>query len=1084
LRELAFATLAALSIRPLHAQQQQPPTSITRGSISGTVTRLAGGDPIDQVSVRIVGTSLGATTNAQGRYTIPNVSPGIYALEAVRIGMSPARKDNVRVTAGAASTVDIVMTESALVMDAVVSTGLTDPVAGRNAPTSISHISGDALKVPSTGDALQALAGKVAGATIRVGSGQPGSDLNIQLRAPTSFRGNTQPMIIVDGVIQLQDDPSLASRGLPGSDLDINPEDIASIEVVRGAAAAALYGQRAASGVIVIKTKRGESAPQGQTRVVLTNEFGVSREGATVPLATHHRFLVDQNNQFIDQFGRPITGRNFVTDPNLFVDNEWGVPTYDHMAQIFGQGPTLSNNLSISQSSLATNFNVQVGASNEAGILKDPQGGLEKYNIRMNLDHRIGDKLSLSFGTFYNRQFQRVIATGNEDGGGQGTAALGLFSRIYDISPDIDLLATDAAGNLIPFPDGVNANRFNPLVGERQRDSWNKRAGLQASFGASYRPFSIIQLSGEFGYQRSDRNAQLQLVRPGDLNTDGVLSAGEFDISADFDESYNGQVRAQFLKGFGNWTTRSSIAALGTMINENGWEVDADTLLQPQGDLDFGRRYDASQVIRDQRTKSYSATFATDYRSKYIFDALFRRDGNSLLPPVSRWQDNMRVSGAWSIGEEPWWHFRDIPFAKLRYSLGTAGNNPRFSDQYETYLQNAGTERIFKQDMGNTQLIPEKVTEQEFGLDFNIMQRYGFQLSYVRTYTANAIRTDTISSYTGFDTQVKNLGDLQGNAFEATIETQWLRRRNFVWSSSIVADRSRTKIAKYPRLCAAASTTTLQRECEGYVFGELVGVGFARDATQLSPRHAAMTDVNGNARAENNLDAFEVNDDGLLVAVGKGGHWTDGRWGQSVVVDGITYQWGMPIVLGNYDAAGLRAGNRAVSFGQSNPDFQYGVTNDIVWGQWNLFSQFTGQVGGLMYNRWKERLYDLELAADVDQAGKPDYAKKPASYYTNNPVAASGSSGLAPGARADWFAERNTYMKLSELQLRYRIDRVPAVLSKFGVRQASVGLTGRNLYSWKTYSGYDPEAGTPTVHVDDITYPKYRTFSLRTQFTF
>ena len=1073
LRVAALATLATLIPSTRTAQAQARAT----GSISGTVTRLAGGEPIDQVMVRIVGTSLGATTNAQGRYTIPNVSAGIYALEAMRIGMSPARKDNVRVGAGEASTVDIVMTESALIMDAVVSTGLTDPVAGRNAPTSISHISGDALKVPSTGDALQALAGKVAGATIR-SSGQPGGDLNIQLRAPTSFRANTQPMIIVDGVIQLQDDPSLASRGLPGSDLDINPEDIASIEVVRGAAAAALYGQRAGSGVIVIRTKRGESAPQGTTRVVLTNEIGTSKEGKSVPLATHHRWLVDQNNQFIDAFGRPVTNRAFTSDPNLFLDNEWAVPTYDHIGQFFGQGPTLSNNLSISQSSLATNFNVQVGASNEAGIVRQPRGGIEKYNIRMNLDHRIGDKLSLSFGTFYNRQFQRVLGEGNQNpanGGGQAQAALNLFTRLYDISPDVDLLAIDpATGGLIPFPEDVNASRFNPIYGESQRDSWNKRAGLQGSLGASYRPFSILQLSGEFGYQRSDRNAQLQLVRPNELNTNGATSPGEYDISADFDESYNGQVRAQILKGFGNWTTRSSVAMLGTMINNNGWEVRADTLLQPQGDLDFGRRFDADQTLRDQNTKSYSATFATDYRSKYIFDALYRRDGNSLLPAVSRWQDNMRISGAWSLGEESWWMLRSVPFAKLRYSMGTAGHNPRFADQYETYLQNAGTERIFKQDMGNTQLLPERVREQEFGLDFNIMRRYGFQLSYVRTYTQDALRSDTISSYTGFDTQVKNLGDLQGNAFEATIEAQWMRRRNFVWTSSIVADRAREKIVNYPRLCAPASATTLQRECEGYVIGQVYGVGFARNATQLSPRHAT----------NNNLDAFEVNDDGLLVAVGKGGHWTDGRWGQAVVVDGISYQWGMPIVLGNYDASGLRNGNASVNFGQSNPDFQYGITNDFVWGQWNLFTQITGQVGGLMYNRWKERLYDLELHADVDQSEKPDYAKKPVTYYLNNPVAASGSSGLAPGARADWFAERNTYAKVSELQLRYRIDRVPAALAKFGVRQASIGLTGRNLYSWQTYSGYDPEAGTPTVHVDDIAYPRYRTFSLRTQFTF
>ena len=1064
-----FAAAVSLAVLATSSSRAQ---SSSAGTISGTVTRQGGGEPLDQVSVRIVGTSLGATTNAQGRYTIVNVSPGVHVVEATRIGLSPARRENVNMPIGGTVTVDLTMTERALVMDAVVSTGLNDPTSGARAPFSIAKVSAEELKVPAIGDALGALAGKVAGATIR-SSGQPGGDLNIQLRSPTSFRGNTQPMIIVDGVIQLQDDPSLASRGLPGSDLDINPEDIASIEVVRGAAAAALYGQRAASGVIVIKTKRGESAPQGQTRVVLTNEFGTSMQGRKVPLASHHRWLVDQNNQFIDIFGRPIVGRNFTSDPNLFADNEWGVPIYDHVDQMFGQGPTLSNNLSISQSSLATNFNVQVGASNETGILKEPRGGLERYNIRMNLDHRIGDKLSLSFGTYYNRQFQRTIGAGNNNGSAQ--AALDLFSRIYDISPDIDLLAVDpATGDLVPFPEDQNAGRFNPIYGERLRDSWNKRAGLQGSFGASYRPFSILQLSGEFGYQRSDRNAQVQLNKPGILNTNGTISPGEYDISADFDESYNGQVRAQLLKAFGNWTTRTSGAILGTMINNNGWEVRADTLLQPQGDLDFGRRFDADQTIRDQNTKSYSFTAGTDYRAKYILDALYRRDGNSLLPAVSRWQDNMRLSAAWSMAEESWWRFTSVPFAKLRYSIGTAGNNPRFNDQYETYLQNAGTERIFKQDMGNTQLVPEKVTEQEFGFDFNIQRRYGFQLSYIRTYTENAIRSDTISSYTGFDTQVKNLGDLQGTAYEATIELQWMRRPNFVWSSSIVADRARTKIAKYPRLCAPAGAATLQRECEGYVIGEMYGIGFAREATQLSPRHVT----------NNNLDAFEVNDDGLLVAVGKGSHWTDGRWGQNVVVDGITYQWGMPIVVGNYDATGLRNGNASISFGQSNPDMQFGVSNNIVWGPWNLFTQFTGQFGGLMYNRWKERLYDLELHADVDQSGKPEYAKKPVSYYLNNPVAASGSSGLAAGARTDWFAERNSYAKLSEIQVLYRFDRPPTALARFGVRQANVGLTGRNLLSWQTYTGYDPEAGTPTVRVDDIAYPKYRTVSLRTQFTF
>lgn len=1046
------------------ASAQERAQQATNGSITGVVTRATTSEPLDAATVRIPGTSLGATTNAQGRYTITNVSPGIYVVEVVRIGFAPKRKEDLRVAAGAPTTADFALSEQALMMDAVVATGLTDPISGAKAPFSVARIDASQLPVPSTGDVLQSLAGKVAGATIRTTSGQPGSNLTIQLRAPTSFRSSTQPMIIVDGVIQLQDDTTLSSRGIAGSDLDVNPEDVASIEVVRGAAAAALYGQKAANGVIVIKTNRGERSPQGTTRIIFTNESGISKLSSHIGLTQHHRFLVDQNNQFIDLFGRPIVGRAFVNDPNQFVDNDYGVPIYDHEGEMFGSGFSQTNNLSVSQSSLATNFNVQIGTSNEPGVLKSPSGGLERYSIRMNLDHRVGDKMTLGFTTFYNRQFQRTIGSGNN-----------IFTRMFQIAPDIDLLKKDADGNYIPFPDAVNANLFNPVYGELARDTWNKRAGLQSAFDATYRPTSILSLNAQFGYQRSDRESQVSFLEAGAINTDGTVSPGQYTVSADFDESFNGQLRASILKGIGNWTSRASVGLLGTLINDNGWVVQGDTLFQPQRDLDFARRYAADQTVRQQNTKSYTVTLGTDYKAKYILDGLWRKDGNSLLPPSSRWNDNMRLSAAWAMAEEPWWFFpAQIPSFKLRYSIGTAGNNPLFSDQFETYLQNAGTERIFKQNMGNNLILPEKVTEQEFGVDMNVLNRYGIQLSMVRTFTENAIRADTISSYTGFDTQVKNLGDLLGHTFEATIESQWITHRNFVWSSTLVLDRSREKIVRYPRLCSAANATSLTRECEGFVLGEFWGNAFATDASQLSPRHAT----------SNSLNQFEVNDDGLLVAVGPNGHWTDGRWGSNVVVDGITYQWGMPIMQGVYDTTGARSGNKAVLFGQSNPEFQVGLTNEVVYGPWNFHLQFTGAKGGLLYNRTKERLDDIEIGAEVDQSGKADYAKKPSVYYTANVVAASGSSGLASGVRDNWYSENDSYLKLAEFQIQYRLTKVPSFFGAFGAKQASFALTGRNLFTWTGYTGYDPEAGTATSRVDDIGYPHYRTFSIRTQFTF
>ena len=129
--------------QPVQGQQQPPRAQQpNNGAITGLVTRGESTAPIDQVTVRVVGTSLGATTNAQGRFSIPNISPGIYAVEAIRIGMAPTRKDDVRVSAGVVTQVDIALSERALMLDAIVSTGLTDPVSGAKTPFSVAHLGG------------------------------------------------------------------------------------------------------------------------------------------------------------------------------------------------------------------------------------------------------------------------------------------------------------------------------------------------------------------------------------------------------------------------------------------------------------------------------------------------------------------------------------------------------------------------------------------------------------------------------------------------------------------------------------------------------------------------------------------------------------------------------------------------------------------------------------------------------------------------------------------------------------------------------------------------------------------------------
>jgi hypothetical protein len=650
---------------------------------------------------------------------------------------------------------------------------------------------------------------------------------------------------------------------------------------------------------------------------------------------------------------------------------------------------------------------------------------------------------------------------------------------------DIDMTAIDpATGDYIPFPDGTNQNRFNPLYFEPRKDAWEKRIGVQTNGSITVRPTSILSFNANGGYERSDREGQQQYTPAGALvntgNNAGGADPGQYDISSDMDETFNTSTSASLLAGMGGMTLRSSLRLTGEVERRHGWALRTDSLIQTGADVDFAKRYDADETKRDVRQLGITGNVALDYNAKYIVDLVYRRDGNSLLPESSRWRGNGRASFAWSMTEEAWWPFASINLFKPRYSIGTAGNNPQFQDQYETYLRNAGTERIFKQNMGNNDIKPEQVTEQEFGLDFTLKNQYSASLTYVRNYVKNAIRADTISSYTGFDTQVTNLGDLSGNTYEATLESQWINQRNLRFSSTLVLDRSRQKIAKYPRKCENPNTTTtLIRECAGYVFGQMYGEYLIRDASDLNPIHVT----------SGHTTSIDRNDDGLLVPVGeycstpddcRPGSWTDMRWGDTVTIDGIKYPWGLPIRGGIYNVDGVRTGNATRIIGQGLSSLNIGFGNQLQIGRWSGFMQFVGQVGGKIFNREAMTRVNSEQHEMVDQFGKPEYAKKPITYYTSTVNVLAGTGGLTRNntTAVDYFIEDGDFLKLSELRIAYRLDSGLPLLRRLGMTGGQLALSGRNLFVITGYSGVDPQVSgstsTTAARVDETGYPRYR----------
>lgn len=244
------------------------------GRMNGVVTDSSSGQPLQAVQLFLSRgtTRLEARTAADGRYLFPNVPAGTYGLEAIRLGYRRVVRANLTVAAGATLTYDLKMDVAALNLQAIVTTGVADPTSGTRVPFSVGRVTAEDAPVPAT-NALETIQGKIAGVSV-VPTGQAGSGTNIQLRTPTSISKGNSPLIVVDGVIQTQ--------SFDAASADLQSMDIESVEVVKGAAAASLYGSRASAGVIQIRTRRGTNLAEGSTRFTVRSEYGSNSLPRTV----------------------------------------------------------------------------------------------------------------------------------------------------------------------------------------------------------------------------------------------------------------------------------------------------------------------------------------------------------------------------------------------------------------------------------------------------------------------------------------------------------------------------------------------------------------------------------------------------------------------------------------------------------------------------------------------------------------------------------------------------------------------------------------------------------------------------------
>ena len=1044
--------LLAVAASPGDAAAQQ-----RVGTLTGVVTNQDTGQPLSDAYVAIANTRFSTLTNAQGRFLIPGIPAGTYTVIVQNLGFAEVRRNNVRIEADGTTNLEIAMEPSVLPLQELVVTGVSDPVAGVKLPFTVSRVNTEQLQVPTTSSALASMQGKVAGAHIIQASGKPGSGVNIILRSPTGFESSNSPLIVVDGVV--------IARELDVTTGDIDGLDIESIEVIKGAAAASLYGSRAAAGVVSITTSRGKSLPRNQTQIRSRTEIGKNFLGREMPISRHHHYLMNADGtSLVNSAGRDTTWAGRTADPNRRIaDKPYpGGKTYDNLHALYNPGQYLSQQVTFAYNSEATTFNISLTRLDHGGAMVGNEGYWRNVG-RISVDHRIGDKLSFSFVGSHTRSWEDDVS-GNP------------YEEILIYPAYVDLTQKDENGNYLMAPDPT-VEVENPLWRQFTRDNYTTRARTWGSLQARFSPFPWLTADAQVSYDRADTKSQTYVPKGVPLSiTEDQPATGRLALDHQENNAVNGAAGVTLTRQFGDLNTRLALrSTFEREYTEYFFADGRDFLVRDVRDLSAaGTLYDMQSSTADIRALGHLADLALDYKDRYLGSFLIRRDGSSLFGPEERWHTYRRASAAWRISQEPWFNIPFVNELKLRYAMGEAGGRPGFSWQYERWTVSR-TSGLGRETAGNSALKPQFTREQEVGLDiiaFN--NRVSLELVYAHQVSKDQIIVVPATAATGYSSRYANAGEMTGKTYEVTLQAFPIRRRNLSWSINLVADHTDSRLTKWERACFFGSNAGRDHEftCAGQRAGDFWVRRTLRRHDELPPW------------LQDRADEFAVNDEGYLVWVGKDSltgepySYKDGiaknLWGRTLTVNGITYRWGEPFQ--QVDENGLPVRYNA---GKSLPDINFGFGTNLSYRGFSAYAQFRGQIGGHVYNAARQWMYYQLRHGDLDQSGKPDELKKTVDYYQRG-LAANNNDYI------DVFVEDGTHLKLSELSLRYRFnrDQLAKVFGSLAPADLTLGINGRNLFILTNYSGFDPERGTPLSRVESIGYPHLRTWTATIDITF
>jgi TonB-linked SusC/RagA family outer membrane protein len=876
-----------------------------QATVSGRVTD-EGNLPLPGVTVIVKGTTQGTVTNADGEFSLTGI-PENTTLVFSFVGM---RTEEVAV--GNQTTVNVQMSQETVGLADVIVTGVASGTPKAKIGFAIEKISSASLEQVPAVDAASALQGKVAGIRITKTSGAPGASSDIQLRGVKTIFGSSNPLIIIDGV--------QTELGLS----DVNSEDIASIEVLKGAAASSLYGSRAANGVVSIITKRGSSMKAGDFQVDYRIESGKSYIGFIPERSVATNRIIENGVVSSDPA------------PDQVMDNLYP-KVYDHIDQFFNPGGYTSNYLAIRGNSADSKISVygSLQSTKEQGIVKMVDGN-SRNNLKINLDYQINDKWKLTTSNLFTESKS-------------DNRASGAFGQLLRSDPNADLTLPNDDGT----PYKVNVNQLstgnpNPLYEMANIINNSTNQKLISYTGLTFAATDYLLFEGSYGTTRNTGEG-FYLSPKGKLRYDLTEDNGYISRSSWNDKEEIITLEGSFFKKFGDFNTRlkgqflyeesefNSLSGGGNELGVRGKGVTSVNLSANQS---------ASSGKLKNIAYNYASIAAFDYKDKYIIDALVRRDASSLFGADVRWQTFYRVSSAWRITED--FNINNVEEWKLRASYGIAGLRPPFEAQYEVFSLSNGVPGNME-TLGNTLLKPSFSKEFEFGTDIYFFDRFNFSLSYSDATNTDQILKVPVSPLSGAAFQWQNAGTIKSTAFEASLGFSAVKRTNLNWDLSLTFDRVRQKITELNATPYMLNGTRFRIE-EGINFGVLYLDKFARSLAEVANQVPEGKSVE---------DVFVVNNQGFVV--------------EREAIGTVNER---PVKI--RDDKGNIVALPAADF---NPDFNMNLTSMLQIKNFTFYVLASWQQGGQVYNHSVRYTTEPKL---LDQSGLPWNEVKPMGYYENS----------------------------------------------------------------------------------------------------